>query len=192
MAFPEADFETTAQAFSDGNTSEGDKGLLVQFYTKAVQSKEKTVAEGRPIYDEKVYVRIMVPGDRDNIVDRPVQDSDLKRFNRAYSAFQQGRKEQYDGTPLEAWPGISRSQVEEMKFFNVHTVEALAEMSDSNAQKFAGIYDLKRRAQAFLAAADENKFAEQMQAELSKRDEQIEALKVEIENLRSHPEEDDD
>lgn len=190
--FAEADYETTAFAMRQGTPGEDEKGLLVKFYLRPEQNAAKTAEEGRPIFEEKEYITIMVPGDRDNVIDRPIQDSDKQRFGGAYMRFKQGLEIQSPGTPLSAWPGINRSQVEELRYFNVETVEQLASMSDGNAQKFAGINELRRRAAAFLEAAVDNSKVEKMEYELQQRDERIALLEARLEQLEAALEEDED
>ena len=60
-----------------------------------------------------------------------------------------------DGTPLAEWPLMSRSQVEELSFHHVKTVEQLIKMSDVQASKFMGMNDLRRKAKVWLEHTDE-------------------------------------
>ena len=70
----------------------------------------------------------MVPGDKCSIVDRPASAEDKARFPKHYAAFQGNNEDLVQGTPLETWPQLTRSQVEEMRYFHVRTVEQLAGM----------------------------------------------------------------
>jgi hypothetical protein len=70
--------------------------------------------------------------------------------------------------------------VEEFAFFNVRTVENLAEMNDGVLQKFMGGQALRQRARDFLAAAKDAAPLSQLRAELEKRDAEIEALKASV------------
>jgi hypothetical protein len=54
------------------------------------------------------------------------------------------------GTRLEVVPWLSRSKVEEYKFFSILTVEQLAAASDSVGQKFPGFYGDRDKAIKFL------------------------------------------
>lgn len=190
--FAEADYETTVQAMNYGKAGEDEKGLLVKFYLRSTQNPAKSAEAGRPIFEEVEYVTIMVPGDRDNVIDRPIQESDVQRFRGAYMRFKQGAEIQSPGTPLAAWPGITRAQVDELKYFNVETVEQLASMGDEPAQKFAGINELRRRAKAFLEASEDNAKVEKMEYELQQRDEKIALLEARLEQLEAALQEDDD
>jgi hypothetical protein len=101
-----------------------------------------------------------------------------RRFPRHYAAFKNREEQTVEGTALEQWPGITRSQCEELKFFNITTVEQLAQVSDSHAQNFMGIQLLRTRAKTFMEAAKENAANENLAAELEARDAEIESLKV--------------
>ncbi len=178
MALSEADLSMTEQAMAigQGNMRPGDETLLVRFYLRSLQNEQKSEEAGRPIFEDVEYISIRVPGNKNSSIERPIRKDDLERFPRHYQAFKNREEAVVEGTPLESWPGVTRSQVEELRFFNVHTVEQLAEISDSNAQNFMGIQLLRTRAKTFLEAAKENANNEKMAAELASRDEQIAAL----------------
>lgn len=142
--------------FDRNNQREMDRSLLVKFFYKPMQDKIATKTEGRPIFKDTLYVDIRTVGDRENVC-RPASQRDIDRFRDHYTAFinrTSGPEE--EGTPLIEWPAISRAQVEEMAYFNVKTVEQLANISDANAQKFAGINMLRTKAQAWLEKSKEN------------------------------------
>ena len=170
-------------------TNNEDARLAIQFSYEPVENEAKSREAGRPIYDEVEFIKIVAPGDRDNVVFRPVWDeprnprSDTARFARAYAAFKAGEKAAESGTPLAAWPGISRAQVEELKHFSVSTVEQLAAIADVHAQKFSGIQSLKQRARDFLEQAAGNAPAEKLRAELETRDAQIATLLGQVKEL---------
>ena len=153
-----------------------DAKLWVKFYLRPVQDEEASAKAGRPIFTEVEWLRIAVPGERDE-VERRATDMDKARFAKQYAHWKATGTEAVTGTPLEAYPGVTRAQVEELKFFKLNTVEDLAGASDAVAVKFQGFHELKRRAANFLAAAEGNAPAEKLQAELDKRDAEIETLK---------------
>ena len=176
----QADNEGFSDIAFQGQEAPGDERLLVKFYFKPRQNPGKSKEAGRPIFEEREYISIMVPGNKDSIIERPVSDIERKRFPRHYHAFQQNKEQAPDGTPLSDWPGITRSQVEELKFAHVHTVEQLAEVSDVNAQSFMGIQKLKARAKLFIEAAEDNAITERLASELEERDATIAALQSQM------------
>ena len=135
----------------------GDELLFVRFYIHPRQNANKTLEAGRPIFDDTEYVEIMQPGNKENIIQRPAQPNYKERFSRQYSAFKNNEEQQVSGTPIEQWNVLSKAQVEELRYFNVRTVEQLAEISDGSSQQFAGIQSLKIQAQAYLEASEKDK-----------------------------------
>lgn len=174
----EADFGMTQMAFEESNRNgfDQDSKLFVSFSMRPHPDKSASAREGRPIFVPREYVTIMVPGDKTNVVSRPVQDLDRRRFAAKYMAFKAGNKDVESGTPLETVPWITREQVEELKYFNVRTLEHLAGMADVHAQKFMGISSLRQRARDAVALAKEQAPALRLTQELRERDQRIESL----------------
>jgi hypothetical protein len=160
-----------------------DSKLAVNFFMKAVKNNFKSIEAGRPIYDEKEFVRIIIPGNSRTVFEDVVTNEHRGRFQDRYEKFKRGVAQSTSGTPLEVWPQMTVGQVAELKAMQVHTVEELAGMSDMNAQKIMGNFDLRRRAQAFLDAAAGDATNSKMAAELEKRDVEIAALKAQMEQL---------
>lgn len=161
----------------------GDERLFVQFYRKPVVQPGASREAGRSIYKEVDYIKIMVPGDKLSIIERPVDEIDRVRFATRYDRWKAGAGAAMEGTPLASLPTMTPSKVEEYKFFNVHTVEALADAPDNVGQKFFGFNDDKRRAKAFIELAKGNAPLEKMNEELQARDVKIEEMMNQIEAL---------
>lgn len=183
----EATYDATKMAFDQQNgvrQEDEDKRLLVLFSIRPHQNKEKSLLEGRPIYDEREFVTIMVPGDKDTVIDRPATDMDKDRFSRQYAAFKnKNSQEAASGTPLKAMTFLTAGQIKELEFFNCHTVEQLADLADNHAQRFMGIQQLKRMAQDFLRAAKEQAPLTAMRAELDQKDQELSEAKAAINEL---------
>jgi hypothetical protein len=129
-----------------------DNRLHVQFYSRPVLMHRLSEENGRPIYQDVDHVRILVPGDKLSIVDRVASPDDMARFAEHWAKYKAGKGEEIIGTRLEAVPWMTRSKVEEYKFFNLHTVEQLANASDSVGQKFPSFHSDKDKAVKFLEA----------------------------------------
>jgi len=171
--------------FLDYKQSEADKALAVKFLTKSVQDKVETLAQGRPIFREVVYIDIRIPGERDSAFCGPATRAHVERFPEHYRAFRSRTKdEEVVGTPLAEWPLVTRSQVDELAFFNVKTVEDLVNMPDSSNHQFMGINVLKSKAKDFLEA---NKGKKELQAEFDKREQalqnQLKAMQEQLDAL---------
>jgi hypothetical protein len=127
-----------------------DNKLYVQFYSRPILQQSASDQANRPIYEDMDCVRIFVPGDKLNQIDRVASDDDRKRFADHYAKYKAGRGEEVIGTRLEVVPWMSRSKVEEYKYFNIHTVEQLANASDGVGQKFPGFNADREKAKKFL------------------------------------------
>lgn len=132
---------------------EADKNLAVRFYTMPFHNEVKSLEEGRPIFDDTVFIEIRVRGDRNNIIQRPAHDGDKQRFRDAYRAFQDGVKELNSGTPLAQWPIISASMVEELKYFGFYTVEQVSNADDAACSRMTGLITLRQKAKIFIEHA---------------------------------------
>lgn len=98
----------------------------------------------------------------------------------AYERWLAGQTEPADGTPLSAWSGVNKAQVEVFRLIGVRTVEDAAEMNESTMQAFGmGARGIKGRAQAFL----DSKPQAQMAADLAARDAQIASQATQIAEL---------
>lgn len=137
-------------------SDKGDTALYVQFYMHFLKNEPRSLEEGRPIFDDTEFVKIFTPGDRTNIIDRPVRPSDKIRFSKQYAAFKNNQEVQATGTPLSEWPIITRAMAEELKYLGFQTVEQIAGMSDGTAGSKAGLVDLKNKANAYLEVAKGN------------------------------------
>ena len=175
------DFQSEAQ-------SKMDEGLLVKFYIKPIQNSAATAEQGKPVFKDAEYIEIRTPGQK-NYVARPVKPADLTRFPRHYKAYKDrtSDNELIEGTLLREWPMITRSQVEELSFANVKTVEQLIAMPDSNASQFMGMNMLKAKAKTWLKRATEDKAKSDLEEALAKRDGEIEELKAAVAALQAKP-----
>jgi len=161
----------------------GDDRLFVRFYSKACLHDGKSAEEGRPIYVTREYVTIMVPGDKNSVVDTPVTQQHKQRFASRYERFLKESEEVMEGTPLDIVPWLPVNLVAELKAMSVHTVEQLAGMSDSNIQKFQGFNRLRDRAQAFLDLAADEAVNTKMAKDLEERDMKIAAQAEQLAQL---------
>ena len=183
---PEADLGMTQTAFNQHQRNPDD-GLYVEFSMFPEQNAAKSIEEGRPIFDEVPYIKIMIPGDKDNIIHRRVKDTDKQRWPRQWKAFESNMEQPLEGTPLAEWPGITRAQVEELAHFGCKTVEQLAQMPDSQSGKFMGVRLLQQKAQDYLKASEANAPFAHLQAENEKLRNELEALKDQFAEMAKKP-----
>lgn len=163
-----------------------DNKLYIEFFRKPVMQPGKSREAGRAVYEEVDYVRIHVPGDKSSVIERPLSQQDVFRFQDRYNKWKAGQEEAVTGTPLSALPGMNASKVEEYRFFKIITVEQLADANDNLGGKFMSFQSDKQRAKAFMEVAANNAPIEKMNAELQKRDAEIENLRTMVEALQAN------
>lgn len=157
-------------------SDKGDQSLFVHFYMHFSPDETKTREEGRPIFKDTEFIKIMAPGDRSNVVDRPVRPSDSLRFPIQYAKFKNRDGLQAVGTPLEQWPIITRAMAEELKYLGFQTVEQVANARDSVLGSHAGLRSLSDKAKAFIEISKGNTAPiEGLQAQLNEAQSQIKA-----------------
>lgn len=149
---------------------DADRSLVVRFHMGTKLDREATDREGRPIYKDREYVTILVPGDKLNAVNRPTMPSDRARFPRQYAAFKNSQGEAVVGTPLVGWPQVNEAQRKELEYFNIRTVEQLANVADGFASNMMGVQALKQAAQKFIAQSKDSAVVNKLNAELAQRD----------------------
>lgn len=171
------------QAYNAENLTFGDDRLGVMFYMKSVEDRERTVAEGRKCFKDREYIKIMVPGDRHNVIDRPVQKTgilptdDRMRFAKQYELFKNGlEQKQHEGTPLSLWPQMPQSLADELRFINIFTVEQLATLADTHVAKIPGGHQWKQKAEKFVQALKDSEAVNRLELALTERDTKIATL----------------
>lgn len=159
-------------------------GIIPQFYIQTALNKFKSNQEGRPIYDEIEFIRIIIAGDRNNQPERKVREEDKQRWPVEYAAFKRGEKMAESGTPLEQWPACSRAMAASMKHYNVFTVEQLAGLSDTGLQSIGmGAREMQKQAIAYLEYAKDSALPAKMVAENERLQSTVAALQKQVEDL---------
>lgn len=139
----------------DFENDQDTKGVYARFYTVPVQDQTASAEQGRVVFKDREYIEIVAAGNSNNIIRRPVSDMDRGRFRQAYAKFKEGDTEQLIGTPLTEVPWVSRSQCEELAYIKVRTLEQLAQVNDAACSSAPGMYELKRKAQAWLKKSED-------------------------------------
>ena len=108
--------------------------LWVQFSMKAMPNNflSRPENQGRPIFQDEVWIEIRVPGNQLLTIERPKEHSDEFRFPRQWAFFQQtkGADGQEVGTPLTQWSLLTPARIQELRAQRFYTVEQIAFASD--------------------------------------------------------------
>lgn len=160
-----------------------DNRLYATFSVKPVFDQYSSNEKGRPVYLDREFVTIIVPGDKHSVVMRQARPQDLQRFPRQYEAFQQGKADQQQGTPLSLMPWITPSRVEEYKFFKIVTVEQLADVADEVGKNFMGLQADKLKAKEYIDASQRGINSQELEDQLKSRDDELALLKAQMAEL---------
>lgn len=151
-----------------------------RFYMDAIQNISLSEKAGRPIFEDKEMVEIRIPGDKNwswvGSVDEPGMHI-KERFAEQYAAFKRGEMIASVGTPLEAWPPLTKSRVAELKGCHIFTVEEYAAIPDNTLGKLGiGAREEREKARAFLESAKGNAPTAALAAEVARLTAMVEQL----------------
>jgi hypothetical protein len=171
-----------------GQTHKLDAQLHVQFYKRGVLNSFESEKQGRKIFEEKLYVRILMPANRLNEIDREATEVDRARFARQFASFVERGESLQTGTPLDQLPGLTSAQVLEFKHLKVDTVEQLAGVADTVVNLLGtGGQTLKQKAIRFLdersssvQLSEEVRALRRELAELQEKAKAVELAKIEV------------
>jgi hypothetical protein len=172
----------TNESFMEDNRGK----MAVFFHAVQIRNNYKSDLEKRPIFEERIYLKKLVPGDSTLVVDRPMRESDMEEFPIEWARFEQKKEQKSDGTPIEAWAAISDTQKAEFRALNIFTIDQFAKLPDSAGNKIMGFNELRGKAQAFIGAAQDSQLMDKIRAET---DEKLKAQEVEMAALRAMIEE---
>jgi len=172
----------TNESFMEDNRGK----MAVFFHAVQIKNNYKSDLEKRPIFEERIYLKKLVPGDSTLVVDRPMRESDMEEFPIEWARFEQKKEQKSDGTPIEAWAAISDTQKAEFRALNIFTIDQFAKLPDSAGNKIMGFNELRGKAQAFIGAAQDSQLMDKIRAET---DEKLKAQEVEMAALRAMIEE---
>lgn len=152
----------------DSDTQNADAQLHVEFYEY----------KGEGPYQGKPFVRIVVPGDKTNVIDQPAREDHKRRFQRQWLYFQSKQDGPVIGTSLLIWhqerpQELTEGQLGELVILKFQSVEQVATASDGQIMRVGmGATGLRERALRYLSS----KNAQTSGAELLAAQAQIKAL----------------
>jgi hypothetical protein len=166
------------------NPSAQEQKVSVSFYSEAVHLTHESEKQGRPVFQDFPHVRIIIPGDKNTVIERKATAEDKQAYPYAWSRFEQGDNAGSIGTPLEQWPQITRSQLKEAVYFEVKTVEQLAMISDEHITKLGmGFRSLRQSAKDYLDAAKIGAAESALAAKNARQADEMAAMQAQINQL---------
>lgn len=170
------------------------KKTYAEFFIEPVKQEFKSTQAGRPIYEDELRVRILIPGDPRSIPVHVATDYHKRIYRDEYEAFLKNEDQiSVSGTPLKEWAAMTRSLAMSYAAVNIATIEQLAEIDDQQLSQLGpGARDYRQKAIDHLEQSKDTAHAMKLGAELeqSKQDnamlqEQIRELAKQIETLQT-------
>ena len=160
--------------------------LSVRFFQDKFLMGYKSEAAGHPVYEDVDFVEITIPGDMNNVIQRPATDRDKQQFAALFARYKDGLEPSIDGIPLEAWARLTPASVANYKAMGVKTVEHLSGMSDQTCNKVSmGAMADRTAAKAYLLNAKDNALAQKQALEIERQNMTIADLQRQITELAS-------
>jgi hypothetical protein len=161
-------------------------GVIGIFKTMAVQDRERSKIEGRPVFKDVAFVEIRVPGKPKSVPVERLNEGHKKRWPKAWAAYEAQQRGMVDGTPLEQWAYLTPSDVMTLRAAGVHSVEQCAALVDG-ALGGVGMRarELRDRAKQFLQPASVTE--RELRAMLEEQRREMEEMRAEMNLLRQRP-----
>lgn len=168
-----------------------DANLLAEFYEGSRENRFQSEKQGRPIFDPVDMVRITVPGVGGLTVEHEVTEEHKNRFPNHWLRFKnqkEGRETQASGTPLVFFPLLRPHMIRELEGLGFHTVEMVANASDSQISQIGmavgmSAHVFRDKAKAFLIAASSTAAVVKQDEEVTQLREQLNALQAQMAQL---------
>ncbi len=127
---------------------------VIRFYRHWKQNNLRSEREGRLVGEEFDYIEIHAPGNKLSVVKRRATQKDQSDYPREWELYRRGKEQVAKGTPLCEWEVMTEGTVAMLKHLNIHTLEALVELSDAGLQNIGtGARQLQSGARLFLEQA---------------------------------------
>lgn len=155
--------------------------VAVGFGLHPIKNGLKSKKAGYDVFDEQLFIKVAIPGDRNSLYLQPASPEHQRRFPRAYDAYQRREHTHVEeGMPIENWAPISRATALTLRSLHIHTVEALAAVHEGHIDRLPQGRELQGKAKAWLESATSS--AALMAAAKEKQDlqDQISALQAQI------------
>jgi hypothetical protein len=161
-------------------------GSALRIWRDTAKNNFLTEREGRPIFDEVIYVEVISPGSRDSTptfevvrnfakesqyADKPHHGPKYDEFKSFILDFEKAEDSDSTlaGTPFSQWPEMTRAMAAALKAQSIFTVDALAALPDTklNAVGPDG-RTWREKAKAYVEAAKNGAHATALAADLER------------------------
>lgn len=189
-----------------------DEGFIVTFREDTEYMEYLSKSAGHPIFRLRIMTNMVAPGNTKTVWDHPTtgiayeisqdpesgeihtdyevmeqcENGDIPeplRFPKAWNRFLRKSTPAQEGLPIEEWGAISKTYAASLKMMNVHTVQALAALSDSNAQNIMGAIKYRDLAKAFLSERAKTALVAAEQEKAARAQEEAAELRRQVKEL---------
>lgn len=184
-------------------------GSALRIWRDTAQNNFLSEQNGRPIYDEVIYIEVISPGSRDSTpvfeVERifapemkhpdPLLGTKYPEYKQYIDDFKKNEDgdSSLAGTPLNQWPELNRTMVASLKAQSIFTVEALAALPDTKLTAVGPDgRTWREKAKAYIESASGSAAAtklaaalERTQADLADSQEQVKLLAAQVAALQA-------
>ena len=139
--------------------------------------------QGDGNYKDVILAEIFIMGNKNTSISKPVFGLDEKpieyqgqtlidKYPRAWAAFRREDGAELDGDPLRNLAGVGPGQIRNLENMGIETIEDLANLADNVVIGESGMLDLRKKAQAYIAAMHPEKLEAERQASEERAQEQ--------------------
>ena len=191
-----------------------DDGMIVEFFEEPLFMEYLSKQVGHPIFRLQIMTRIRQPGNRNTVwvhatkgisydmavdpesgeyhtdwdIMEACENGDMPepvKYPNAWNRFMRKGVMADSGMPIEQWSVITRSYAESLKASNVHTVEALAALTDNAAQNIMGAIKYRDLARAHLDERKRSEIVSREQERASRWEEDSKQKAKQIEGMQA-------
>jgi hypothetical protein len=192
-----------------------DDGMIVEFFEDTEFMEYLSAQTGHPIYRMRIMTRIVQPGNTKTVWVHPTkgikydmvidpesgeyhtnweeleicENGDVPehvKYANAWRRFLKKGVSSDSGLPIEEWGVVSKSYAQSLKTQNIHTVEALAGLTDQAAQSIMGAVKYRDLARAYMDDRKRLEIVAHEQARSSVAEEKLAEALGKIDALQQH------
>lgn len=162
----------------------GDSSLSIRFFYLPILLEKASLDSGVPKYADIEMIEFLIPGDKNSVIHRKVNNEDKIRFKDKYERFKQTAESKIDGTPLNQFPFISAAHIKEMEYYNIYTAEQLIAIPDGNIERLgSGGREMVRKVKAYLDSAKDSSFVTKITGENESLKREMSLLKEQMSHI---------
>jgi hypothetical protein len=166
--------------------------LHVEFFADAVKLEGRSIEQGRPIFEDREFIRIRWVGNNKQVLVAPANGKSLRdpqtnewltykdRFPKHYEAFQKGAHFHGSGTPLTEMTSLSAADRANLNAWMIFTIEALSVIDGDIIKQNPTMARWKKEAEVYLSKAGDNAAYTRLAAENEALAASLEAMRAEM------------